>query len=87
MITIDELQETVDDGEPYLQPDGFEDCLLGVLVGIAAPDTLVYDKTKILAKLAQQSMTAEEAQEYFDFNIAGAYVGPKTPVYLETVLP
>ena len=86
-MTLDELQETVDDGEPYLQPDGFEDCLLGVLVGIAAPDTLVYDKTKILDKLMQQQMTHEEAEEYFDFNIAGAYVGPKTPVYLETVTP
>ena len=86
-MTIDELQETVDDGEPYLQPDGFEDCLLGVLVGIAAPDTLVYDKTKILDKLMQQQMTHEEAEKYFDFNIAGAYVGPKTPVYLETVTP
>jgi hypothetical protein len=29
-------------------------------------------------------MSWEEAVEYFDFNVAGAWVGESTPVFLET---
>jgi hypothetical protein len=28
-------------------------------------------------------MTHEEAEEYFSFNVEGAYVGEQTPVFLE----
>jgi hypothetical protein len=28
-------------------------------------------------------MDEEQALEYFDYNIAGAYVGPSTPIFLE----
>lgn len=28
-------------------------------------------------------MTREEAEEWFEFNTAGAYVGPRTPMFLE----
>jgi hypothetical protein len=30
-----------------------------------------------------KDMSEEEAWEYFDFNIAGAYVGEHTPFFLE----
>ena len=27
-------------------------------------------------------MTDEDAMEHFEYNIAGAYVGPKTPIFV-----
>ena len=27
-------------------------------------------------------MTREDAMEHFDYNIAGSYVGPKTPIFV-----
>jgi hypothetical protein len=30
-----------------------------------------------------EGMDEEQAQEYFSYNIAGAYVGEQTPVFLE----
>lgn len=30
-------------------------------------------------------MTEEEAMEYFEYNIIGAYVGDKTPEFIETI--
>ena len=30
-----------------------------------------------------EDMTHEEAEEYFEFNIAGAYVGENTPTYID----
>ena len=43
-------------------------------------DRLVYSGEKIVAILiARDGMTAEEAMEYIEFNIEGAYVGEQTP--------
>jgi hypothetical protein len=42
----------------------------------------LYSGSKVVKSLAKQ-MTVEEAYEYFDFNILGAHVGDRTPVFLE----
>jgi hypothetical protein len=59
--------------------DGLNDALVGVTTkGVA-----VYDVDKILAILMERDgMTEEEALEYFDFNIEGAYMGEQTPHYV-----
>jgi hypothetical protein len=33
--------------------------------------------------MADDAMNYDEADEYFDFNVAGAYVGPTTPAFIE----
>ena len=70
-----------------LKADGLEDALLGQMTVDKWTDqpyeVLVYSVEKILNVLMERDgMTSEEAQEYFDFNIEGAYVGPGTPVYV-----
>ena len=42
----------------------------------------VYSKKKVL-EILQEDMTFDEAIEHFDYNIAGAYVGENTPVFLD----
>jgi hypothetical protein len=41
---------------------------------------LVYDAEIIRENLVQQGMTHEEAREYIEYNIEGAYVGEGTPI-------
>jgi len=41
-----------------------------------------YDTNKII-KILMADMPYEDAVEHFDFNIAGAYVGANTPVFIE----
>lgn len=62
-----------------LLADGFDDCLIGLTF---RGDELValYSTECIIDKLCED-MTQEEAIEYVEFNIAGAYVGVKTPMY------
>jgi hypothetical protein len=79
---IDELSDNLD--EPLLFADGFDDCLIGLAEGFGGNECLAYDKTKILAKL-RENMSEEEAIEYFDFNIGGAYVGKRTPIFITLV--
>lgn len=63
-----------------LLADGFDDCVVGMTL---RDDEWValYDATRIIDALAQY-MTADEALEYFEFNIQGAYMGKKTPVFI-----
>jgi len=62
-----------------LKADGFDDCIIGVTTG----GCIAYDATKMLEQMCSQDhMTMEEAQEYFDFNIDGAYMGEYTPMYI-----
>ena len=66
-----------------LLADGFEDALIGYgtrfSYGVA-----VYSRRKCLDILVERDgMDYEEAVEFFDFNVTGAYVGENTPVFLE----
>ncbi len=65
--------------------DGFDDALIGWTdswTGNSRVIRAVYSTTKVLAILVAQGMSMEEAQEHFEFNIAGAYVGLYTPVFV-----
>lgn len=46
------------------------------------PNILCYSVDKVISKLISQGMTHEEAEEYFDFNQLGAYVGEYTPCFI-----
>jgi hypothetical protein len=43
-------------------------------------DVLVYDAEVIRANLVKEGMDPEDAREYIEFNIEGAYMGEHTPV-------
>jgi hypothetical protein len=61
--------------------DGYDDCIIGL--GQSSPDEaykVIYDRSKIIDRL-MEDMDRDDAYEYFDFNIAGAYVGPSTPMF------
>ena len=64
--------------------DGFEDALIGV--GQQFNKALaVYDRQKCIEILMERDkMSDEEAVEYFEYNVTGAWVGEYTPIFLET---
>lgn len=64
---------------PPLFAVGFDDAILGM-----AGHRIVYDTSKILKRLqCDHHMTEEQAIEFYEYNIAGAYVGEGTPLFLE----
>ena len=66
-----------------LLADGFEDALVGYGYQFNYP-IAVYSRKKCIEILMDDGiMDYEEATEYFDFNVAGAYVGESTPVFLD----
>ena len=64
-------------------PD-YGDCVLGWAQvhdqSGTKPHRMVYCGHKIVKKLMDDNMTLDEALEYLDFNIAGSYLGPNTPI-------
>jgi hypothetical protein len=66
-----------------LVANGFEAALLGYAVRVGQPEVAIYDYQKCIEVLMQRdSMTYEEATEFFDFNVLGAWVGEATPLFL-----
>ena len=63
--------------------DGFDDCVLGISYGVDVDTRVVYSQRKVIDKLISQGMTEDEAQEYFDFNMLGAYINDPMPVFFE----
>jgi hypothetical protein len=66
-----------------LYADGFDDCILGMTFRDSTP-VVLYSSSRIIQSLSKD-MPEEEAIEYFEFNINGAYVGERTPMYVETL--
>jgi len=67
----------------------FADGLDAALVGVGQQFNrylAVYDTSKVLAQYEAGGMTRDEALEFFDFNVVGAWVGENTPIFLRTDL-
>lgn len=65
-----------------LYADGFEDAIIGVGRQFNT-DVVIYDEDKCLEILVlRDQMTPEEAEEFFEFNVVGAYVGDRTPIFV-----
>ena len=61
--------------------DGWDDCILGTTWCPGRPLLVIYDGNAIIEKLAKD-MSYTEAEEYFDFNIEGAWAGERTPIFM-----
>ena len=64
-----------------LKADGFDEAIIGTAM-VAGNEVIAYSAEKCIEVLIAQGMSDEEALEYFEFNVSGAYVGPETPVYV-----
>lgn len=66
-----------------LSGDQFDSAILGVLRRCGQQDIIVYDENQVIDILINDDgMTPEEAVEYYEFNIVGAWVGDDTPGFL-----
>lgn len=67
-----------------LYADGFDDALIGVGQRFGEEPMIVYDYYKCVEILMNRDgMSSEEAVEYIEFNVTGAWVGPNTPLFVK----
>lgn len=82
----DRIKEAIDkylaSDEQILLADGFEDAFIGIGRRFGKP-VAVYDRLKCVEQIAKE-MPQEDADEYFSFNVEGAFVGEQTPIFMES---
>ena len=76
----DELIDSMEDHECLLA-DGFDNAIIGISSGFNP--IAVYDYGKCVEILMERDqMSSEDAIEFMNFNVTGAYVGEKTPMFV-----
>ena len=63
--------------ETFLKADGFDEAIIGV---DESSMRLIYSTSKCI-EILMRDMSETDAIEYFNFNVLGAYVGEKTPIW------
>jgi hypothetical protein len=90
MTTARQVIESFDPDEAFLLVDGFDEALIGVVEGWFAGNVhrivALYDYERCVEILQREGLEEDDAREYVDMNIAGAYVGQGTPAFATVYL-
>jgi hypothetical protein len=71
--------------EEILLADGLDEALIGLCQRYGQQDVAAYSFEKVISIFMERDgMTYDEAVEYFDFNVIGAWVGDGTPAFIRT---
>lgn len=83
-MTREEIAEINSDA---LLCDGFDEAIIGMAERINLGPVVAYSVDKILNIMVERDgMTYEDALEYYNYNILGAWVGEHTPIFITTNL-
>lgn len=82
-MTRDELAEACgEDDLLFMDPETFDEAIIGVSdPSPGRSRAVVYDRAKVI-EILERDMPNEEAEEHFQFNIVGGWVGDRTPIYV-----
>lgn len=83
-LLVDDFADNLGDDGDLLVADGFDAAILGITE--ACEPVVVYDWDRCV-ELLRKDMSEEDALEYMSFNVTGAYVGPRTPLFIRLLQP
>lgn len=76
------IEQFLTEEETVHLPDGLDDAFVGIARQFNIPFA-VYDRQKCINLLATNMDSYEEAEEYFEYNIASSYLGGGTPAFID----
>lgn len=68
--------------DTFVIADGFDDAIIGVDDNNLK---IVYDIDEVINILIRDGMDVNEAIEFYEYNIAGSYVGENTPSFIRVI--
>ena len=81
------MNELLQEGD--LIADGFNEAIIGVGLFENGLRRVIYSANKCIEILmrdsivdGEETLSEDDAYEYFEFNVSGSYVGEKTPIYI-----
>ena len=81
MTTRDRITDQLEDAL-FLEPAAFDEAILGIAERGTSVAVVCYDRTRCIDILARD-MPREDAEEFFEFNVLGSWVGDMTPVFVD----
>ena len=80
----DARREWVNDNiESGLTADGFDEAIIGISERFGRSPIVAYDRDKCIDILVERDgMDYEEAEEFFNFNTIGSWMGEETPEFI-----
>jgi phage terminase Nu1 subunit (DNA packaging protein) len=89
-VTRQQLAELC--GDDLMFADGLDDALIGVVHRFGQEPVALYDRAQVIELLADyggegdpDDQAIQDAEEYFAYNVIGAWVGDRTPAFAELV--
>ena len=79
------MNTNFNEDDQFLTMDGYDDCVMGVVEQFGRPPIICYDRSLVIEKLMKDGMSDEEAEEFFEYNQIGAYMGESTPCFFTTL--
>jgi hypothetical protein len=76
------IEAHLNDDEQVMLADGYEEAFIGIARRFDGAPFAVYNRNKCIEILIEGGLNRDEAEEYFQFNVEGAYVGENTPAFL-----
>lgn len=81
MTVLERILQDYPEGEFLRMTEGnFDAAIIGV---DQDGERLIYDSNSVVQVLINEGMDEEDAWDYFYYNIAGAYVGKNTPLFIQ----
>lgn len=74
---LDKILESFPE-EEIIRADGLDEAIMGIEQFTMC---LIYSKSKVIDILVREGMTEQDALEHFSYNIQGAYIGDRTPIW------
>jgi hypothetical protein len=78
-------QLTDDETVTFLEGPEFDGAIIGLGHRYGAALVVCYDRARVLDVIVAGGCDEDDAEEYFEFNIIGAYVGDSTPMFIDCV--
>jgi hypothetical protein len=75
------MQRIIEEYPDLIKMDGFDEAIIGVIERIGL-EAICYDLEKVIEILMTQGMDEQDAWDWYQFNMVGAWVGDHTPVFL-----
>jgi len=77
----DQIEERLADADAYLA-DGYEEAFIGIVNMFDRGPVALYDREKCIDILMERDgMTWNEAEDFFQYNTLGAWMGEGTPAF------
>lgn len=85
MSTREKIADFLEDAL-FLDPPYFDDAIIGIAERADGLSAVAYDRQRVieLIKLHSSGMDEFDAEEFYEFNTVGSWVGERTPVFIDT---